>query len=153
MVGGLIGHVGKALSEVSEVGLMRAHATSTHGYNHNQPMPCTSNMQHTWCCIRTSRYNPDAYGRECRAFTGRPRQVHGKLSPINPSDDPWLIDIYDEQLHPIARLFEQDSWGRPFYPEDSPVLSACRGPQLSAMTPQRITTADKVEAPCRVSCS
>jgi len=59
----------------------------------NQPMPCISNMQHTWCCIRISRYNPDAYGRECRVSTGRPRQVHGKLSPINPSDDPWLIDM------------------------------------------------------------
>jgi hypothetical protein len=22
-----------------------------------------------------------------------PRQVHGKLSPINPSDDPWLLDM------------------------------------------------------------
>jgi hypothetical protein len=42
---------------------------------------------------------------------------------------------HDEQLQTIARLFEQDSWSRPFYPEDSPVLSACRAPQLSAMTP------------------
>jgi hypothetical protein len=48
LVGGLPTNVGKALGEASEVGLMSAPAPSTHGYNHNQPMPCTSNMQHTW---------------------------------------------------------------------------------------------------------
>ena len=31
---------------------------------------------------------------------------------------------HDEQLQTIARLFEQDSWSRPFYPEDSPVCPA-----------------------------
>jgi hypothetical protein len=36
----------------------------------------------------------------------------------------------------VRTIFKiQDSWSRPFYPEDSPVLSACRAPQLSAMTP------------------
>jgi hypothetical protein len=66
-----------------------------------------------------------------------------------------MANRHDEQLQTIARLFEQDSWGRPFCPEDSPVLSACRGPQLSAMAPFKISRlwSRVLSTSCRAHCA
>jgi hypothetical protein len=81
---------GVVVVESWQVASCRSYLCSREGGRVPTPHPPLGPLRHNANprdgALGISRYNPGAYGRECRAPNDRPRNVYGKLSLINPSE-------------------------------------------------------------------